>query len=51
MFERITRHHDLPIWMHPARPAAFADYKTESPPFEPFEEEREASVGVTGLAY
>ena len=30
MFERITRHHDMPIWMHPARPAGFADYKTET---------------------
>lgn len=30
IFERITRHHDMPIWMHPARPAVFADYKTET---------------------
>jgi len=30
VFERITRHHDMPIWMHPARPALFADYRTET---------------------
>jgi aminocarboxymuconate-semialdehyde decarboxylase len=30
VFERITKHHDLPIWMHPVRPALFADYRTES---------------------
>jgi aminocarboxymuconate-semialdehyde decarboxylase len=29
IFERITLHHDLPIWMHPVRPATFADYRTE----------------------
>jgi len=29
VFERVTRHHRMPIWMHPARPAAFADYRTE----------------------
>jgi predicted TIM-barrel fold metal-dependent hydrolase len=29
VFERITEHHDLPIWMHPVRPARFADYRTE----------------------
>lgn len=29
VFERITKHHDLPIWMHPVRPASFADYRTE----------------------
>jgi aminocarboxymuconate-semialdehyde decarboxylase len=29
VFERITRHHDLPIWMHPARPATRADYVNE----------------------
>jgi aminocarboxymuconate-semialdehyde decarboxylase len=29
VFERATSHHDLPIWMHPARPAGFADYRTE----------------------
>jgi aminocarboxymuconate-semialdehyde decarboxylase len=29
VFERATNHHDVPIWMHPARPAAFADYRTE----------------------
>ena len=30
VFERVTRHHDLAIWMHPARPALFADYRTET---------------------
>jgi len=30
VFERITRRHDMPIWMHPARPAVFADYRTET---------------------
>jgi uncharacterized protein len=30
IFERITNHHDLPIWMHPFRPATVADYRTES---------------------
>jgi uncharacterized protein len=30
VFERVTRHHDLPIWMHPARPATRADYVTET---------------------
>ena len=29
VFERATNHHDVPIWMHPARPAAFADDRTE----------------------
>lgn len=29
IFERVTRKHDLPIWMHPARPATRADYVTE----------------------
>jgi aminocarboxymuconate-semialdehyde decarboxylase len=29
IFERVTRTHDLPVWMHPARPATFADYRTE----------------------
>jgi uncharacterized protein len=29
VFERITSHHDLPIWMHPARPASRADYAGE----------------------
>ena len=29
VFERITNHHKMPIWMHPVRPATFADYKTE----------------------
>jgi uncharacterized protein len=30
VFERVTKHHDLPIWMHPARPATRADYVTET---------------------
>ncbi|MDP3768152.1 MAG: amidohydrolase family protein [Dehalococcoidia bacterium] len=30
VFERATRHHDVPIWMHPARPAVFPDYRTET---------------------
>ncbi len=29
VFERITKKHDLPIWMHPARPATRADYVNE----------------------
>ncbi len=29
LFERMARH-GLPIWLHPARPASFADYPTES---------------------
>jgi aminocarboxymuconate-semialdehyde decarboxylase len=29
VFERITTKHDLPIWMHPARPATRADYVNE----------------------
>jgi predicted TIM-barrel fold metal-dependent hydrolase len=29
VFERVTKKHDLPIWMHPARPAARADYANE----------------------
>jgi len=29
VFERVTRTHDLPIWMHPARPATRADYSNE----------------------
>jgi uncharacterized protein len=29
VFERITNHHDMPIWMHPARPASRADYPGE----------------------
>jgi uncharacterized protein len=29
IFERVTRRHDLPIWMHPTRGASFADYPTE----------------------
>jgi aminocarboxymuconate-semialdehyde decarboxylase len=29
VFERIAKHHDLPVWMHPARPATRADYVNE----------------------
>ncbi|MGH8648206.1 MAG: amidohydrolase family protein [Burkholderiales bacterium] len=29
VFERVTQHHDLPIFMHPARPATRADYVNE----------------------
>jgi uncharacterized protein len=29
VFERVTGHHDRPIWMHPARPASRADYAGE----------------------
>jgi len=29
VFERVTLKHDLPIWMHPARPATRADYASE----------------------
>jgi aminocarboxymuconate-semialdehyde decarboxylase len=29
VFERATLHHDVPIWMHPARPATRADYAGE----------------------
>ena len=29
IFERITNHHDRPIWMHPARPANRPDYPGE----------------------
>jgi len=29
VFERVTRTHDLPVWMHPARPASRADYAGE----------------------
>lgn len=29
VFERVTRTHGLPIWMHPARPATRADYVNE----------------------
>jgi aminocarboxymuconate-semialdehyde decarboxylase len=29
VFERITRKHKLPVWMHPARPASRADYPGE----------------------
>ncbi len=30
VFERATLHYDVPIWMHPARPATRADYPGES---------------------
>ena len=30
VFERITKHHDMPIWMHPARPATRTDYVSEA---------------------
>ena len=30
VFERVTQHHDLPVWMHPARPATRADYVNEA---------------------
>jgi len=30
VFERITQHHDMPIWMHPARPATRTDYVSET---------------------
>jgi predicted TIM-barrel fold metal-dependent hydrolase len=30
VFERATNHHDLAIWMHPARPASRADYAGEA---------------------
>jgi uncharacterized protein len=30
VFERVTNTHDLPIWMHPARPATRPDYVTET---------------------
>ncbi|HEY4375127.1 MAG TPA: amidohydrolase family protein [Burkholderiales bacterium] len=29
VFERITNHHNLPVWMHPTRPATRADYPGE----------------------
>ena len=29
VFERATRHHGVPIWMHPLRPATFTDYASE----------------------
>src|SRR5204863_7599331 len=29
VFERMAKHHDRPIWMHPARPASRADYPGE----------------------
>ena len=30
VFEQATRHHDVAMWMHPARPAVFPDYRTEA---------------------
>lgn len=30
VFERATLHHDVPVWMHPARPASRADYPGEN---------------------
>ena len=29
VFERVTRKHELPVWMHPVRPATRADYPGE----------------------
>ena len=29
IFERMTKTHDLPVWMHPYRPGTVADYKNE----------------------
>ena len=29
VFERVSNHHDMPVWMHPARPASRADYAGE----------------------
>ena len=29
VFERATNHHDVPVWMHPARPGSRADYAGE----------------------
>jgi uncharacterized protein len=29
VFERITNHHGLPVWLHPVRLENFSDYKTE----------------------
>jgi len=29
IFERITNHHHLPVWMHPTRPGSKADYESE----------------------
>ncbi|HYN12961.1 MAG TPA: amidohydrolase family protein [Burkholderiales bacterium] len=29
LFERAANHHDVPVWMHPARPATRADYPGE----------------------
>ncbi len=30
VFERITRHHRLGVWMHPVRQQGFADYRSEA---------------------
>ena len=30
VFERMVKWYDLPIWVHPTRPAKFADYPTEA---------------------
>lgn len=30
IFEQMVKRYDLPIWVHPTRPARFADYPTES---------------------
>ena len=30
VFERITNHYDLPVWMHPFRPATVPDYPSET---------------------
>ena len=30
VFEHATNHHNVPIWMHPIRPATMTDYRTES---------------------
>jgi predicted TIM-barrel fold metal-dependent hydrolase len=29
VFERAASHHDVPVWMHPIRPATFSDYAAE----------------------
>jgi aminocarboxymuconate-semialdehyde decarboxylase len=29
VFERAANHHQVPVWMHPIRPAGFTDYKSE----------------------
>jgi aminocarboxymuconate-semialdehyde decarboxylase len=30
IFERAASHHEVPLWMHPIRPAAFSDYVSEA---------------------